>query len=108
MLFIETSVFSRCVKELLNDDSYRGLQEMLINYPDMGATITGTAGLRKLRWKVSNQGKRGGLRLIYYWATQKNHIYMLYPYHKSEQNDLTTDQKKTLMQIVERWSHEQS
>jgi hypothetical protein len=26
------------------------------------------AGLRKLRWAGFDSGKRGGLRVIYYWA----------------------------------------
>lgn len=108
MLFVETSVFTRRVTELLDDDSYRSLQETLTGNPGMGAVIAGTSGLRKLRWKTGNQGKRGGLRLIYYWLAQQNRIYMLYLYSKSVQEDLTTEQKKLLMQIVERWSHEQS
>jgi len=108
ILFIETSVFTRRVTELMDDDNYRGLQETLTGNPGIGAVIAGTSGLRKLRWKTGNQSKRGGLRLIYYWVAQQNQIYMLYLYPKAAQEDLTTEQKKLLMHIVERWSHEQS
>lgn len=108
MLFVETSIFTRRVKELLDDDNYQSLQESLIGHPGAGDVIPGTSGLRKMRWKTGNQGKRGGLRLIYYWAPQQNQIYLLYLYPKSVQEDLTTEQKKLLIQIVERWSHEQN
>jgi hypothetical protein len=39
MLFVETSVFTRRVTELMDDDSYRGLQETLTDNPGIGAVI---------------------------------------------------------------------
>lgn len=106
MIIIETSVFTRRIKELMDDDEYKELQEALVNRPNMGAIIQGTGGLRKVRWKLEGRGKSGGIRAIYYWMTEDDHIYMLYVYPKSEQEDLTSDQKKALKTIVERWSDE--
>ena len=106
MIIIETSVFTRRIKELMGDDEYRELQEALVNRPDMGALIQGTGGLRKVRWKLEGRGKSGGVRAIYYWMTEDEHIYMLYVYPKNEQEDLTPEQKKVLKTIVERWSDE--
>ena len=103
MIIIETSVFTRRIKELMNDDEYKELQEALVNRPDMGAIIQGTGGLRKVRWKQENRGKSGGVRAIYYWLTEDEQIYMLYVYPKSEQEDLTPEQSKALKMIVERW-----
>ena len=68
--------------------------------------IQGTGGLRKVRWKLEGKGKSGGVRAIYYWMTEDKQIYMLYIYLKSEQQNLTPDQKKVLKTIVERWSDE--
>jgi hypothetical protein len=106
MIFIETSVFTRRIKELISDDEYKDLQEALVQRPDMGFIIQGTGGLRKIRWKLEGKGKSGGVRTIYYWMTESEHIYMLYVYPKSEQEDLTPEQKKALKLIVERWSDE--
>lgn len=106
MIIIETSVFTRRIKELMSDNEYKGLQEALLNRPDMGAIIQGTGGLRKVRWKLEGKGKSGGVRAIYYWMTEDEHIYMLYAYPKSEQDNLTPEQKKALKLIVERWSDE--
>ncbi len=106
MIILETSVFTRRIKELMSDDEYRALQEALVNRPDMGAVIQGTGGLRKIRWKLEGKGKRGGIRVIYYWMTVDEQIYMLYVYPKNEQEDLTPEQKKALKLIVERWSDE--
>jgi hypothetical protein len=49
MVFVETSVFTRQVQELLTDDEYRGLQKVLVSHPDAGTLIVGSGGLRKVR-----------------------------------------------------------
>ena len=106
MVIIETRFFTRRMKELLSDDEYRALQETLVNRPGMGDIVQGTGGLRKVRWKQDGHGKSGGVRVIYYWMTEDEHLYMLYVYQKSKQEDLTAAQKKALRSIVERWSDE--
>jgi hypothetical protein len=60
MIFIETSTFTKLIGTYLSDDEYLGLQRFLLKYPDAGANIRGTGGVRKLRWGASGRGKRGG------------------------------------------------
>ena len=72
----------------------------------MGDIIQGTGGLRKIRWRQEGRGKSGGVRVIYYWMTRNEQIYMLYIYQKTKQEDLTSEQVKVLKSIVERWSDE--
>lgn len=62
--------------------------------------MEGTGGIRKLRWKEAGHGKRGGLRLIYYWHAEREIILMLFLYRKSEQKDLTAEQKQLLAKVV--------
>lgn len=104
MVIIETSVFTRCVKELLNDDQYSELQTALVVRPDAGDLIPGSHGLRKLRWKIEGGGKRGGMRVIYYWLTADDQLYMLYAYGKAGREDLTRQQIKQLAEIVKGWN----
>ncbi len=106
MVIIETRIFTQRINELLSDDEYRALQETLLNRPGMGDIVQGTGGLRKVRWKQKGHGKSGGVRVIYYWMTEDEQLYMLYVYPKSKQEDLTSEQKKALKSIVERWSDE--
>ena len=87
----------------MDDDRYRELQALLIEDPDIGDLIQGSGGLRKIRWKLTGRGKRGGVRVIYCWAVSVDQIRMLYVYSKSDQENLTKDQLKVLRQIVERW-----
>ena len=100
MKFIETPVFTKDVRDLLSDEEYRGLQLALLLRPEQGSVIPGSGGLRKVRWRLKGKGKRGGLRVIYYWITPEDTIYMLLLYEKSTQEDLTPEQAKVLRQLV--------
>ena len=72
------------------------LQSYLAARPDAGAIIRSSGGIRKLRWAGSGRGKRGGLRVIYFWWIAKGRISMLLVYPKNEMDDLTADQLKRL------------
>ena len=97
---VETPIFTRKIKDVLSDDEYSKLQWALVINPEAGALIPGGRGLRKLRWVIPGKGKRGGLRIIYYWYVRDEAIYMLLPYKKSEQEDLTKEQVKILSEYV--------
>jgi mRNA-degrading endonuclease RelE of RelBE toxin-antitoxin system len=96
VVFVETPIFNRRVQQYLDDDAYAALQAYLIGRPDAGSIIKGSGGIRKLRWAGSGRGKRGGLRVIYYWWVAKDRISMLLVYPKNEQDDLTADQLRQL------------
>jgi mRNA-degrading endonuclease RelE of RelBE toxin-antitoxin system len=51
----------------MDDERYAALQVFLSNRPAAGDLIRGSGGIRKVRWSGSGRGKRGGLRVIYYW-----------------------------------------
>ena len=102
MIFIETPIFSREIKKVLSDEEYHKLQISIIFRPDQGKIIPGSNGLRKLRWKIPGKGKRGGMRIIYYWD-EPDTIYMIFPYKKVQKEDLTKDQIRKLSKVVRRW-----
>jgi mRNA-degrading endonuclease RelE of RelBE toxin-antitoxin system len=100
MRFLETPVFTRAVEELLDDDQYHALQIALLLRPDFGRTIRRSGGLRKVRWSLKGKGKRGGVRVIYFWDEPSESFYMLYIYPKSEREDLTAQQLRILSRLV--------
>jgi mRNA-degrading endonuclease RelE of RelBE toxin-antitoxin system len=100
MLFIETPIFTKLVTDLIPDDEYRKIQLALVLRPQAGKIIPGSGGLRKIRWKSGSSGKRGGLRLIYFWDVPEDRIYMLLIYKKSKQEDLNPNQLKILRNLV--------
>jgi mRNA-degrading endonuclease RelE of RelBE toxin-antitoxin system len=101
MLIVETSVFTRRLPKLLEDESYRLLQYALAADPEGGDLIRGSGGLRKLRWAGSGRGKRGGVRIIYYWAANAETILLLVIYGKNEKDDLSAEELKLLKRLVE-------
>jgi hypothetical protein len=99
MVFIETSIFTKAIERFLPDESYRMLQSVLMLRPDAGSVIRGSGGLRKIRWSLPGSGKRGALRVIYFWSPPDT-IFMLFPYRKTDQEDLTPEQLKLLRKMV--------
>ena len=99
MRFIETQIFTKQVQKLLTDDSYRMLQSALMFKPDAAPIMTGSGGLRKMRWNLPGSGKRGSLRLLYYWDSPED-IYMILIYKKTKQDSITPAQLKTLKKLV--------
>ena len=100
MVIIETSIFTKKISTLLNDEEYRTLQNALLEMPSSGDIIQGSGGIRKIRWAATGRGKRGGVRVIYYWATSHGQIFMLYAYAKNEHDDLTKTQLSVLRDAV--------
>ena len=80
---------------------WAGAALALLLRPECGTLIRGSGGLRKVRWTVPGRGKRGGVRVIYYWAKAEDVIYMLLIYPKSRQEDLTPRQLKILRKLVQ-------
>ncbi len=101
-LFKELRLFVRWRSDYLDDEDFRGLQNLLLKNPEAGAVIEGTGGLRKLRYPDPRRGKgkRGGLRVIYYWWLGGSQFWLFTIYDKDETNDLTMQEKKILKQLL--------
>jgi len=77
------------------------LQQDLVFNPTAGDVIPNSGGLRKVRWRSATRGKRGGLRIIYYWYVKDNEMYMLLAYGEGEKDDLSAKELKVLRKLVE-------
>lgn len=103
MEFIEAPAFSRHLPEYLDDDGYRALQTELATNPELGDVMPGTGGLRKVRWADRRRGKgrRGGLRIFYFYFEFEQQIWLVTLYGKDEAADLSAKEKKTLRTTLE-------
>lgn len=105
LLFVESSVFSKQIDKLLDEEEVRQLQLFLLEQPDRGDLIKGSGGLRKLRWSGSGRGKRGGIRVIYFlW--HHDTAFMLFAYAKNKSEDLSSDQLNLLKSLIEEYTDE--
>ena len=84
----------------MSDEEYRALQEALLVNPEMGPRLRGGRGIRKTRWRLRGGGKRGGARVIYYWASDEGTIFMLLIYDKRQTEDLSPAQIRVLGEMA--------
>jgi len=104
MEFIEAPAFTRMATSYLSDDDYRGLQTYLVRAPGAGDVMPGTGGFRKVRWadRKRGKGRRGGLRVIYYYFEAEQQIWLITLYGKNEMEELSAGQKRELREAIER------
>jgi hypothetical protein len=96
--FIESSAFERIRPVYLDDDDYAELQQFMMNKPEAGKVISGSGGVRKLRWSRAGMGKRGGLRVIYFARQEPNEFWMLTVYAKAEYDNVPAHILKRLLE----------
>jgi hypothetical protein len=84
-------------------DDYRELQLHLARDPEAGHVIPGTGGFRKLRWldRRRGKGKRGGLRVIYYYLASDTQVWLITVYDKDEAADLTPAERRALKSAID-------
>jgi len=100
--FIITPVFDKLWSRLgLTDDDLRDLQIVLMTNPNAGDILKGTGGARKTRFALFDAGKSGGIRVIYLDITHKEQTFLLLCYPKSQQDELTQEQKKQVKALVD-------
>jgi len=101
-VFVELPAFERYRSDYLDDEAFRALQDELMRSPEAGDLIEGTGGLRKMRFADAKRGKgkRGGLRIIYFFWDGKNQFWLFTLYDKDEAVDLTPAQRAKLKVMV--------
>lgn len=103
LVFFETPLFTRLLPDYLDDDGYRRLQKALLENPEKGDVMAGSGGFRKLRWQDPRRGKgkRGGLRVVYYYLTADRQIWLFTIYDKDELADLSAHEKRALKKAIQ-------
>jgi hypothetical protein len=105
VVFIESQAFTRRLHRLAGaaaDEVLRQIQEDLLKNPEKGDVAEGLGGIRKARSAnpARGKGKRGGYRYMHLYLKHRDHIHLLFLLDKDEQEDLTTEQRKSLRLLV--------
>lgn len=101
IVVIETSSFIRSSSAFWSETEIDAFKNYIASNYEEGNLISGTGGLRKIRWSRPGMGKRGGARIIYYYYDLENPLYLLFSFPKNVQSNLTSDEKKALRQVAE-------
>jgi len=104
-VFVELPAFEHNRPRYMSDENFLDFQQELMLNPTAGEVIQGTGGLRKVRFQDSSRGKgkRGGLRVIYYWWLKGSEFLLFTVYDKGEMDDLTPGQRKKLAEMLKRF-----
>ena len=97
---VELSEYQRRAEELLTDSLRVSIVNYLAQHPMAGDLMQGTGGIRKLRWSVQGKGKRGGVRVIYYYHNESIPLFLLTVFGKGEKANLSKSERNQLAKIT--------
>lgn len=92
----ETQIFLRAAQKIWSAEELAELVDFVAHNPEAGDVVSGTGGVRKLRWGKAGTGKRGGARIVYFYYNELCPLYLLLAYEKGQATDLTAEQKRAV------------
>lgn len=95
----ETILFLRQAADLWSEADHDAFITFIALNPEDGEVIPETGGVRKLRWRRQGVGKRGGVRVIYYYHDPEMPLYLLMIYAKAQQGELSPDEKRRIVEL---------
>ena len=102
MTVLETPGFLRDAAAALAEDERAEVVSFLAANPDAGDIIAETGGARKLRWRAPGRGKRGGVRVIYYYHNESLPLFLLNVFAKNEKANLTKAERNEMKALLPR------
>lgn len=100
--FIQTNEFVKNWERLgFTDDDLRKLELEILKDPKAGSVIPGTGRLRKLRFAVGNEGKRGCTRVCYVDFLIDRTVYLITIYPKNEKDNLTKVECNNIKKMID-------
>jgi len=97
---VETPEFLSATRKVMSDEEQALLVEYLAYNPTAGDLISGTGGVRKLRWGLEGRGKRGGARVIYFHHDAGMPLFALTAFAKNERADLSQQDRNDFRQLT--------
>ena len=96
----ETPLFVRQAEKVWTEAEREEFVSFIARNPDAGDIIPETGGVRKVRWSREGAGKRGGVRVIYFYAHSARPLYLLMIYAKSRQENLSAEEKRNVRNLA--------
>ena len=105
MTFIQLAGFDDDWMELgFTDTDLQALEIMIMMAPTGAPVVSGTDGLRKIRFGRAdrNKGKRGGARICYVYFDEFKIVLLVVAYGKDEKDDLSPAEKQEIRNLIAR------
>ena len=91
---VELAEFARDAGRIWSEGERAEFTDYIARHPEAGAVVQGTGGVRKVRWAAKGKGKRGGARVIYFFCTPDNPLFLVAAYAKGERENITEADRK--------------
>jgi hypothetical protein len=98
----ETAMFMRQAVEVWSEEERLAFVDFIARNPETGDVIPESGGVRKVRWGRQGSGKRGGVRVIYFYHHTEAPLYLLMIYAKARREDLSPDAKRAVQALAAR------
>lgn len=98
---VETPTFARLAARFWDDESLTAFIDFIASNPEAGDVVPGSGGLRKIRWGSASQGKRGGVRVIYFNRLASGEIWLLLVYPKSARDNVSPQLLRQIKKEIE-------
>lgn len=99
---VEVEPFPTRAKDVWSDEERLEFVSFIAWHPEAGDPLVGARGIRKVRWSRRGAGKRGGVRVIYYYHDRSMPLFLLTVYPKPRQDDLTPAQLRAVKRLAVR------
>lgn len=97
---VELPEYIKRASSVLSEEEREDIIEYLSENPKAGELLTGTGGIRKLRWKAKGKGKNGGARLIYFYFNKSIPLFMLTVFGKGEKGNISKSDRNDLAKLT--------
>ena len=97
---VETKAFTAAAKARMRPQEVDALISVLAAEPEYGDLLQGTGGLRKVRFGVRGKGKRGSVRVVYYFYNETIPLFLLTVFAKNEKDNLSKAERNALAKVA--------
>lgn len=103
LTFIHTQQYLSAGKGVVDEALQIDIEEAICANPD-GTPVE--AGVRKIRVARPGMGKRGGVRVIYYYIGRRGRVYLIDVYAKNEKAALSAKEKQIVRALARQFEEE--
>jgi hypothetical protein len=102
MAVVETPSFTKDAGSVFTDEERSEMIAFVAANPEAGDIMPDTGGGRKLRWRAAGRGKRGGVRVIYYFYNDSLPLFLLNVFAKNEKVNLSRAERNQMKILLPR------
>lgn len=98
---VESPIFQKLWPLYWDEDERAEFAAHIASNPEEGVLVRGSGGVRKVRWSRSGTGKSGGVRVVYLLRTEREEVYLLTLFAKSEKENIPLAVLKEIRRALE-------